>query len=386
MNSSLKIIALILSLSVAACSGKKEATDLESKKEKLKSLKTELTELKAQVKTLEQEIAAAENVGKPKELRNVSVQQLKVGEFQHFVEVQGSVDSRKNVAVHPEMNGTIERVNVEEGQRVKRGQTLMVIDSEVLQRNIDEVKTRLELAADLFERQANLWKQKIGSEVQYLQAKNNKESLERQLEGLKAQLNNAIVTAPISGTVDEVFVNAGEMANPAMPAVRVVNLSSVLVEASVSEAYVRDVRKGDTVEVYFPNIDLRLQRPVKAVGQFINPNNRTFEIQVDVPNPEGYLKPNMLAVVQINDFTQKEAVSVPSFVLQKNTKGETFVYIAKEGADGGTIAQKIFVETGMSYSGYTLVKSGLKGGDQLITKGYNEVIDGEQVNLVGPEA
>lgn len=380
MNFNTGKILLIAFLLFSACSGKKNPQTLEEKQEQLKALKAEAAEMQTKIKTLEQEITAVSGEPQKKDLRMVEATSLAAGTFQHFVEVQGNVDSRKNVLVQPEMQGRVTAVLVEEGQQVRQGQKLLQLDSEVLRRNMQELETRLKLATTIFERQENLWKQNIGSEVQYLQAKNEKEAVESSIASLEAQLRKTGITSPISGTVDEIFVNQGEMATPGAPMVRVVNLSNVVVDAEVSEVYVKDVQRGDTVQVNFPSLDMQVALPVKAVGQFINPDNRTFNIEVQVPNPKGYLKPNTLATVKINDFTRNNAVSVPSFVLQKNTQGQTFLYRIKQ-QDGKNVAEKVFVTPSRSYNGYTLIEEGLSAGDNIITKGYNDVIDGEEVRV-----
>lgn len=353
---------------------------LAEKEAKLAELRTQLTETQTEIQKLEMQISA-EKGGETKALKPVEVIKTEPIVFQHFIEVQGNVESDKNVTVNPEFSGTIIRKNVQEGQMVSKGQVLAEIDAQTIKAQIAELKTRLELATTSYERQKNLWDQKIGSEMQFLQAKNQKESLERSIESVKAQLDKTFIKSPISGTIDEIFVNEGEIANPAMPFCRVVNLASVQVNAEVSEAYTKEVKKGDKVTVSFPNLNIEKEESIDLVGQFINPQNRTFRIRVTLDNSGKTLKPNSMAVVKIKDFEQKDVLTVPSNIIQQSASGENFLFVARKKENKNTV-QKVVVKTGMTYQGQTMIQEGLNAGDQVIIKGYNEVTDGEEVAVV----
>ena len=313
-------------------------------------------------------------------LRTVVVYQLKQQTFQHFIEVQGDVKSDKNIDVSPEMMGRIISRKAEVGQFVKKGETIAILDTESIEKQIEEVKTKLELATSLFERQQNLWNQKIGSEIQFLQAKNNKESLERSLESLDTQLKKAFVKSPINGTIDAFFANEGEMANPQMPFARIVNLVNVEVTAEVSENYVKSVKKGAIVSVDFPTLGMREDLKIQNIGRFINPLNRTFKIEMRIRNKEGYLKPNTMAVVKIKDFEQENAIVVPTQFIQQATDGSKFLFITKS-ENGKEVVAKVNLQTGKSYKGNTLITEGLQEGDKIIVKGYSEVVAGEEVKI-----
>lgn len=377
-------IALLIlsSLYLVSCGGGNAATDNspEGKKKQLEEYKKQYADLKAKIDALENELREKDGIANKVNLKLIETQPVVQKDFAHFIEVQGNVESDKNVSVAPEMNGIILRINVERGQAVSQGQVIAEIDAEPIRKNISELETRLELAKTMFERQENLWRQQIGSEMQYLQAKNSKESLERSLEGLKAQLKKAYVKAPISGVVDELFMKQGEMANPAMPLARVVNLSEVQIKADVSEAYVPNVRKGDEVVVSFPSLQKEMPVRISNVGQFIEPANRTFKVEMKLANKDGFLKPNTLAVVKIKDFGQKNAIVIPTFLIQQSTNGQEFVFVVRQNEKKNTVA-KVLIKTGKSYGGETLVTEGLQAGDILVSKGYNEVIDGEEVNI-----
>ncbi len=372
------LILIALTGLLAACGA--EETPLATKKLDLDTKKQALAQLKAEIDQLEKEIAALDTSDPRLKLRRVGAMQLVAQDFAHFIEVQGEVHSDKNVEVRPDINGTVIRRLVEEGQWVTAGQTLIELDAELIKNNIDEVKTRLELATELFQRQENLWNQKIGSQVQYLQAKNNKESLERNLETLHTQLEKARVKAPISGTIDEFFINSGEMANPALPVARIINLNEIEIQAEVSEAYTQDVKRSDNVVVTFPAIGIEVPAKISVVGQFINPKNRSFRIEIKLDNRELQVKPNTMTLVKIKDFEQKGAVVIPSHLIQKSTNGEKFLFIAQKSGEQ-TLAKKMLIEIGKSYQGFTLVKSGLSATDKVISEGYNEVVDGEEINI-----
>lgn len=374
------LFAGFLALILTACGGA-DADSPEAKKSLLDEKKKQLTTLKAEIETLEKELSALDPADPKDKLRRIGVMALSTENFEHFIEVQGEVTSDKNVEVRPDIAGTVINRFVEEGQWVNAGQVLAEIDADLVKRNIEEVKTRLSFAETLYNRQKNLREQNIGSEIQFLEAKNNKESLERNLETLQTQLDKAKVKSPISGTVDQFFLNPGEMANPNMPIARVVNLNQVEVSAEVSEAYTQEVKRGEKVLVKFPALDLDVPAKIDVVGQFINPKNRSFRIEIKLDNREMQVKPNTMTLVRIKDFEQENAVVIPSHLIQKSTSGEKFIFIAEKAADK-TIARKVSIEIGKSYKGKTLIKNGLAANAKIITEGYNEVVDGEEVNIV----
>ncbi|UZR95104.1 efflux RND transporter periplasmic adaptor subunit [Chondrinema litorale] len=373
-------VLVVASLIMGGCGGPKTSESIEEKKKLLATYKEERDVLEEQIKELEAEIVEL-NGPQKRELRLIEVEPVNTSVFNHFIEVPGEVKSNKNIQVNPEISGVILKRNYEEGAFVNQGAVIAVLSAEVLKKNIEEAETRLSLATSIYERQENLWNQNIGSEVQYLQAKNEKEALEKNVESLKEQLANAYVKAPISGTLDEYFMNTGEMATPQQPIARIVNLASVEINADVSEVYVKDVQKGDKVDVSFTAIGEEMKLPISAVGQFINPENRTFRINMKAPNKEGYLKPNTLAIVKINDYTKEDAITVPSHLIQKSTNGDSFLYTL-ESKDGKFFAKKVIVKPGKTYAGKTVIESGIKAGDKVIIKGYAEVVDGEEVNNV----
>lgn len=366
-----------LALMAAACG----SDDLTAKKGELKEKKQELQALRAEIAELEKQIAAADPAfgQEVRDAQLVTVMPVKQETFEHYVEMRGDVQSEKNVTISAEAMGTVEQVLVSEGQQVNRGQLLINISADVLRNNISEVKTQLDLATAVYERQKNLWDQKIGTEVQFLQTKANKEALENRLATLQTQLAQAQVRAPFSGTVEEVMVRLGENAAPGLPMVRLVSLQDMYIKADVSESFVGAFKKGDKVDIYFPSLDKSYQSTITAVGQVINPNNRTFTIEARLPENAELLRPNLLAVLKIKDFEQPNALVVPTHLIQRDRKGE-YVY-AVETQDGVKQVVKKHVETGLSYNNETLIKSGLQPGDVLIDEGFREVTDGVAIKV-----
>lgn len=384
MLSRYKLITLLsVAFIFSSCGGGEDTTSLEAKKAQLIEYQQQLVQLESNIHSLESEI---KSMGGSKtemlSLKPVTIYDIKAHTFNHFVDVPGDVTSNKNVVVAPETTGRIIRRYVREGAYVKRGQYLAKLDVELVQKQIDEINTSLELANVLFEKQEKLWKQGIGSEVQYLQAKNNKESLEAKLESLKEQENKGYVVAPISGKVDEIFMKEGEMGPAGQPYARIVDVSNVEVVAEVSEAYSRVVKKGDKVKVKFPMLDIERDMRVDVVGQTINQVNRTFKIRMRIAEKGLNIKPNTMAIVTINDFSQENAVAIPSNLVQKNTNGETFTYVLENKEGKQNVVRKVAIETGKSYKGNTMITTGILPGMRVINKGYSEVINGEQVRIV----
>ena len=269
---------------------------------------------------------------------------------------------------------------VEVGQKVNVGQTLVILDTEIIQKNIDEVKTAYDLVKTLFEKQEKLWQQKIGSEMQYLEAKNRKESLDQKLETLNAQLDKALIKAPFSGIIDEIFPKEGEMANPMFPVLRMVNLDRVYIVSDVSEDYLGKVKVGSFVRAEFPSLETSFKAKINRIGSYINAKNRTFKVYVDLNNKDNILKPNLLSVLNIRDFEQDSAVVVPSNIIQQDASGADFLFIIEKNSE--TLkAKKIVVKTGKLYKGETMIKNGLKGDEEIIIKGARSIKGGQEIKI-----
>jgi len=367
------ITFVALLLSMAACN---KGTDKEAQ---LAQLKEEQTAIESKITTLEAELKAnGKTVAVEKKTVPVSVASLAQDTFRHYVEVQGRVDFDQNVLVSARVPGVLTSVRVDRGDRVAKGQTMATIDALVLEQSIAELKTRMELADIAYQKQQNLWNQKIGTEMQYLTAKNNKEALERSLATLKQQREQYNIKAPISGVVDEVIPNAGEAVAPGIGIIRVVNTQGSKIVAEVSEAYLSKISKGDEATVYFPDLNKEVETTVDVVSQFINPTSRTFTVQLRLKDgQEIALRPNLVAVVRIQDYKKEGTMVVPVNLVQQDGNS-AYVYVAKK--DGNRyVAEKREVKTGLAYNGQVEVLSGLLADDQIITAGYLNLNDGQPV-------
>jgi len=376
-----KLIPFVITVFIlGSCGGSSKSGERLAEKIRLRdSCQVLVDELNIRIKELNEEITELDTTsGSNKRERVVSTKKLTRETFWHFFEVQGVVEADKNILITPEIPGIVKQIKVTEGQHVNPGQILIILATDIIRENINEVNTQLELANDLFKRQQRLWDQKIGSEVQYLEAKNKKKSLENKLKTLRSQLDKAYIKAPASGIIDEIIPKTGELASPSMPVIRLVDLSTVYIRSDVSEKYIKAVRKGAKVLVQFPSLDEEVEATITQVGNFINPNNRTFKIKINLENPGNFKKPNLLAVIKIKDFEKDSVVSVPNAYLLADARGLAYVFIIeKDGAKNR--AKKVFVESGLSYKGQTMVRKGLSGSEELITEGSRSVTDREIV-------
>lgn len=310
----------------------------------------------------------------------VNTKEMSPEHFEHFIEATGAIEAIQSAFISPEMAGQIKSIPVREGQRVSHGQLLVVLNSAVLEASIEEVKTGLELATTTYNKQKQLWDKGIGSEIQYLQAKNGKESLESKLKSLESQLAMSRIVAPFSGIVDEIFSKVGEMGNPGVQLINLVNLSELKVNADVSETYLAQINPNDEVTVSFPAFpDYTVKSVISRTGNVIHPNNRTFNVEVRIKNPGEKLKPNLVAVIRLKDFETDSAFLLPSKVIQQDAKGY-YVYVADDNG-GKPVARKTYVTTGLSDSERTMILSGLNTGDRVVTEGFNTVKAGMRIEL-----
>ncbi len=356
------------------------ASEVEKKKEKLKELKTEMTDLKAEISKIENELIEEDSSYAKEKDKSVLVAMNKIQEvkFSHKIEVRGAVASNQNVQISAEAMAKIININVVEGQNVKTGQVLVQLDADILRNNIKELETSLELAQTMYNKQKNLWDQNIGTEVQYLQAKNQKESLERKLKTAQSQMDNYIVRAPFDGQVNELDVKKGEMMSPGMPICRVVSLEDMHVQSEVSERYIGKFEVGDSVILNLPGMNTNSPSVITSVGKVINVQNRTFRIEVSLPKMLAKnARPNQVVVLTITDYINPKALTVPSKIVQKDAGGN-YVYV-KEDTEMGTIARKKHIEIGMSYNNKTEIKEGLSSKDVILTEGYRDVADGSLI-------
>ncbi len=308
----------------------------------------------------------------------VNVRKLQPAVFNHYFDASAEVESVHEAYVSPEVNGQIEKILVKAG--VKKGQLLAQLNADIMQDNIRELKTSLELASYTYKKQKSLWEKQIGSELQYLQAKTNYESLQNKLSTLQTQYQRSFIKSPIDGYVDAIDLKVGEMAIPGQRFFHVVNLNRLYVNAQISEAYLPIIHEGDAVEVRFHAFpSIVLYKKVYRIGKVINKQSRTFKLQLKVNNPKQLLKPNLLAIIRIKDYTNTKAIVVPSFIIREDIQGYYLYVVTTE--DGQKIAQKHYVKTGKSFKKKTEVISGLKAGETIITQGYNNVTNGSVLNI-----
>lgn len=363
--------ALTIAVLVAACSA-----GTKDKKTQLEELKKERANLDSEIRKLEAELGHANPVVNVKS-KDVAVTELKPRAFDYYVQTQGSVEAVDNILVSAKTMGVLSTVYAREGQVVKKGQVLAQIDNSVIVGGINELKSSIELANTVYERQKNLWEQKIGTEVQYLKAKNDKESLEKKLATLNEQLEMCRIKSPIDGSVDAVDVKIGQNVAPGNPAFRVVSFDKLKVKANVSESYVVDIKPGNRVRVTFPDINREVEAQVTFVGKTIDQLSRTFPVEVALPtHPD--LRPNMTGVLRVIFQTVPDALAVPVNVVQE-VNNQKVVYIAVE--DGTrTVARRKVVQVEGIYGTSAHVK-GLTAGDKVITVGYQGLNDGEVVKF-----
>ena len=298
------------------------------------------------------------------------------GNYEEFVEVAGTISSDRNILVSSEVGGTVTSLLVQEGQTVSAGQILLTTDDQIILKSIDELESAFNLAKTVYEKRKSLWDQNIGSEIEYLTAKNNMENLELRLNTTRSQWAKTQLRAPISGIVDEVITKKGEMAAPGMPLLRVVNLNEVKIECDVSEAYVGKLKRGDKVQVTFPSIGMETAATIRSVGQVINPGNRTFSVEVTLSNADGVLKPNLLGYVKIREFMEADQVVIPTKYVQNGVEGP-YVLTVKDG-----VITKNNIKRGRSHNGLTQVLSGLDGGETLVAEGYRDAKAGDIAHVV----
>jgi membrane fusion protein, multidrug efflux system len=366
-------LLVTLLLSLVAC--KKEV----SKKEELAALKKQKSEIESKIKMLETELGKTDTTSTTNErVVNIAVTPLMESSFKHFVEVQGLVESENIVIVSPQTGGVITSITVQEGSMVKKGQLVATIDNQIMRESIAEVRNQLELATTVFEKQKSLWDQNIGTEIQYLQAKNNKESLEKRIGTLETQLSYYKVYSPISGTVELVRQKQGELAAPGVPMIQVVNVDNLKATGKIPDIYLASVRKGQSLSVTFPDLKKEITSKVTNVGAMVDPASRSFSVEAKIPNVGGMLKPNQIAILKINDLNKGGSIVIDQNLVQKTELGN-IVYVAV--AEGGKrVAKGKKVKTGLSYNGQIEIMEGLQAGDNLVTQGYQELVDGTPVN------
>ena len=371
-----KLTSILLFLVLSCDNYSKKTSTLQELEMSKKTLIRQIDSLGILLKEVEQNISKLDT---NKRLLMVTALNTKKKKFEHYIDVQGIVESDESVELFPEQGGTVSNIYVKEGQRVKRGQTLIQIDDSLIKRTIAETQTQLDLATTTFNRQKRLWNQNIGSEIQYLQSKAKKEGLENKIKSLKVQARKLKIVAPFTGTIDEVFNKIGGLAAPLFPSVRVINLERIHVESEVTETYLKTIAVGTKVELFFPSLGNKIKAKINQVGNFINPDNRSFKIRIDIKNKDNELKPNLLADLKINDF-EETGIVIPSKLIQKDRLGNSFVYTLQKVKDNYNV-EKSYIKEKMTYNNESFISEGLNEDVLVVDKGSRLIKEGEIVIL-----
>jgi membrane fusion protein (multidrug efflux system) len=340
-------------------------------KAELLELKQQREELNTKIASIETSLSLSDTTQKTK-IQTVSVTPVVPQTFRNYVEIQGRIDADENISLSPQMPGAVTRIYVKAGDEVSQGQLLAEIDNKVIIQGIAELQNAQEMANTMYEKQKNLWDQKIGTEIQYIEAKNQKESVEKKMASLQQQLELSRIKSPINGTVDAVDIRIGQMAAPGIQAIRVVNFDNLKVKGEVSEAFAGKIKKGDAVDISFPDMGDSITGKIDFAAKVINQLNRTFTVQVNLDRSKDY-HPNMIAIMKIVDYVNPKAIVVPVNTIQHGEEGD-FVVIAENSK-----AKKVKVKTKHTYNGYAEIIEGLKEGDKVVVKGFQELNEGEPV-------
>ncbi len=373
-------ILFAMVLLIASCGGTPEkSSSLDVLKAKQDSLKSILSAINTQITEMD--------TTKEEVVLLVTSTFVEKKNFNHKIELQGGVETDQNVLINSEAAGVIKNIHVREGQKVSKGQVLFTIDSEILQSNIEEVRTSLEMADYMLNKQLSLNEQGLGTEIELEQARNQKKSLESRLNTLKSQKGKSQVRAPFSGVIDEIFPNLGEMASPQMPLVRLVNNRNVRVTASVAESHLANIKLGTPVDIIFPNFDNKtINSKISYIGNFIDPVNRTFRIQVEIKN-NTLLLPNQLAKIKITDASIDSALVINSLAVLQDPKNNNFVYkmTAEKGKKEFYALEKVYVDVIKSYNGESVIvpqkENAITDNTRLVLSGAKGITESDIVKV-----
>jgi len=380
---------LIGSLLILSCGGNKETSiedviasgNLEEIRVRRTEVVTKQQELNDAIKKLDLKIA---DLDLTKKLPLITAVKIEESIFNHYLELQGNVSTKNLLVLYPEYSGVLSRVYVKEGQKVKKGQILAKIDDAGMSQQVAQLQIQSDLAKTTFDRQKRLWDQKIGSEIQYLQAKSSYESQQKAVNQAQSQLAKTIVRAPFSGTIDDVITEQGSVVAPGQSQLmRIVNLDDMYIETEVPENYITNVTKDKNVAVEFPVLGKTINAKVRQAGDYINPANRTFKVEIAIPNKDKTIKPNLTAKLKINDYTNKKALLLPQSIISENAEGQQYVYVITEKkSNHEAIAKKVIIETGKTQGDVIEVLKGINNGDEIIKEGARNVKHGQTVKII----
>jgi len=383
-------VILLATLILTSCGDKKEisvdevlaSNDVEQIKSKKATLDAKQQEIAEELEKINEKL---DDLNEDKNIPLITTLEVKEEVFTHYIELQGNVQTKQNVLIYPEMPGILESVFVKEGQKVAKGQVLARIDDGGMSSQLAQLQTNVAFAKTNYERQKRLWDQKIGSEIQFLQAKTTYEAQQSAVNQLKSQLGKATIRAPFSGIIDEVFKERGTVVAPGMGAeiFRIVNLSNMYIETEVPETYIGSITENKDVEVNFPVLGETLNSRIRQVGNYINPSNRSFKIEIGVPNLKGNIKPNLTARLKLNDYTNANAILIPQSIISENANGEQFIYIIKDKKENNeAVAERLIIETGKTQGNLIEVTKNLTSDAEIIMEGARSVNNGQVVKVI----
>lgn len=368
-------------LFIASCGNETLKSDAETIRAEISKYQQQINEMSLKIGELERKLEAMGEQPVNRAKVAVQVLELQPQPFEHFFKVNGTVEAIQEAMISPEMNGQLTRITVARGQRVTAGQVVARLNTSVIENNIEEVKTSLSLAKTVYERQKGLWEKEIGSEIQFLEARNNYEGLQTRLKTLESQLDMAVMRAPFKGIVDEIFLKEGELAMPGMPVMQIINLDRVYVNADIAESFLPIIEPDENVILRFSTFpDFETKTPIHRLGNVINPENRTFRLQLSIDNPGERFKPNMTAGISIRSFSSDDALVVPSILVKQDVQGH-FIFTAREDEKGNLVAGKNYIERGPDSEGQTMIRSGLRPGARIIHRGHNQVAVGTLIRI-----
>jgi len=372
-----KILTILITLAITvSCNNEIQKSSLEELNSQKMTLVSKIDSMSKELKSIEKEISKLDIT---KKYQIVTTIPAEIKEFKHYLEIQGVVQADKNIEIHPELGGTVKSILVKEGQKVFAGQVLIQLDDSSIRNSINELTTQLNLAKTTFERQERLWNQKIGSEMQYLQAKAQKENLDNNIATVRNQARKMKIIAPFSGIVDEIFPKNGELTNPQSPVVRLINLKKVYVEADITETYLPVIKIGTEVIVNFSSINKEINSKIAQIGNYINPDNRSFKTRINISNIDQSIKPNLLADLKILDFETK-GIIIPSNLIQQDQKGNDYVFTIQT-ENGQNKVVKSLVNVVNEYDHKVFISEGLSENDTIVNAGARLVKTGETVQI-----
>ncbi len=383
-----KLITVLIVIIVAtSCGDKKDSLDAVIASNDIEAIQKKRDELTAQQQAIHDQVKQLDDkideLNPERKIPLITSFMAKAEKFEHFLELQGSVQTKQNLVINAEMAGILQRVYVKAGDKVSKGQLLATVDDGGMGQQLAQMQIQADLAKTTFERQQNLWNQKIGSEIQYLQAKSNYEGQQKMVSQMRSQLAKSTIRAPFAGTVDDVITEQGSVVSPGQtPILRLVSLGEMYIETDVPETYLSNVTTGKEVEVTFPVLGKTIDSKIRQTGNYINPDNRTFKIEIEVPNKDKSIKPNLTARLKINDYSKENAILIPQSIISDNAEGEQYIFVLQDKQESKAVAKQVLIKTGKTQGDQIEVLEGLKDGDEIIQEGARSVKDGQTVKII----